>query len=147
MDDLMKIDPGLVRKHRETKAWSQDHLAQISGVSLRTIQRVEAEGMASIETRMAIASAFGLAPDALTTTSVAVKKMPWGARAGLTFGTAAAIFGATCACLGIYHGPNAPYMDGVLYGIIGLELGVSLAIIGVLSNYYARGRGARAHMI
>jgi transcriptional regulator with XRE-family HTH domain len=55
----MKINPETIRKWREQRAWSQEHLAEITGLSLRTIQRVEAEGKASNETRMALASAFG----------------------------------------------------------------------------------------
>jgi predicted transcriptional regulator len=58
VDERMKIDSALVRKLREERAWSQEHLASVSGVSLRTIQRVEAEGTASLETRMALAAAF-----------------------------------------------------------------------------------------
>ena len=55
----MKVNSETVRKWREQRAWSQDHLAEVTGLSLRTIQRVEAEGKASNETRMALASAFG----------------------------------------------------------------------------------------
>lgn len=60
MDERMKIDSALVRKLREQRAWSQEHLATVAGVSLRTIQRVEAEGGASLDTRMALASAFNV---------------------------------------------------------------------------------------
>lgn len=66
MELLMKVDPTLIKKLREAKAWSQDHLAQVSGLSLRTIQRVEADGTASAETKMAIASAFDIAAEELT---------------------------------------------------------------------------------
>jgi len=55
----MKVNSETVRKWREQRAWSQEHLAEVTGLSLRTIQRVEAEGKASNETRMALASAFG----------------------------------------------------------------------------------------
>jgi len=55
----MKVSSETIRKWREERAWSQEHLADITGLSLRTIQRVEAEGKASNETRMALASAFG----------------------------------------------------------------------------------------
>lgn len=60
MDERMKIDSALVKKLREERAWSQEHLAGVSGVSLRTIQRVEAEGTASLDTRMALAAAFNV---------------------------------------------------------------------------------------
>ncbi len=57
-DIEMKIDSVALRARREGKAWSQEHLAEITGLSLRTIQRVEAEGKASHETRLALAAAF-----------------------------------------------------------------------------------------
>lgn len=56
--DTMKIDTALIKQLREQRAWSQEHLASVAGLSLRTVQRVEADGSASAETRMAIASAL-----------------------------------------------------------------------------------------
>lgn len=50
----------LIRKLREERAWSQEHLASVANVSLRTIQRVESEGRASAETRLALAAAFDI---------------------------------------------------------------------------------------
>lgn len=55
-----------IRKLREARAWSQEHLAAAAGLSLRTIQRVEAEGRASAETRLALAGAFGVELSVLT---------------------------------------------------------------------------------
>lgn len=52
----MQIDPNRIRTERERRAWSQEHLAEVSGVSLRTIQRVETSGSASYETARAIAA-------------------------------------------------------------------------------------------
>jgi len=60
MDIEMNANAQLIRKLREERAWSQEHLAAVAGVSARTIQRVEAEGSASAETRMAIATALGV---------------------------------------------------------------------------------------
>jgi transcriptional regulator with XRE-family HTH domain len=56
----MKIDALLVRAEREKRAWSQEHLAEVAGVALRTVQRVEATGSGSLETVKALASVFGL---------------------------------------------------------------------------------------
>lgn len=57
MDDI-NMNATQVRQMREARAWSQEHLATAAGVSLRTVQRVEAEGKASAETRLALAGAF-----------------------------------------------------------------------------------------
>ena len=60
MENDMYTNAQLIRKLREDRAWSQEHLAAVSGLSARTIQRVEAENSASRETRMAIAAALGV---------------------------------------------------------------------------------------
>lgn len=48
----------IVKKLRTKKNWSQDHLATLCGLSLRTIQRVEAGHSASIETVKSLSSVF-----------------------------------------------------------------------------------------
>ena len=54
----MKLDPSSIRRRREARNWSQEQLANASGLSLRTIQRVETEGTASRETRVCLAAAL-----------------------------------------------------------------------------------------
>ncbi|WP_242111331.1 helix-turn-helix domain-containing protein [Luteimonas aquatica] len=58
----MNVDTALIKRLREERAWSQEHLAMVSGLSARTIQRLEAEGKASHESRLALAAAFGIEP-------------------------------------------------------------------------------------
>ena len=55
----MQIDGHWIRQHREQRAWSQEHLAQVSGLGLRTIQRIESTGIGSAESALALASVFG----------------------------------------------------------------------------------------
>ena len=45
----MKLDHIKLKQLREARAWSQAHLAEVSGISLRTIQRIEKSGVASPE--------------------------------------------------------------------------------------------------
>ena len=73
MEIEMNINSKIIRSLREERAWSQDHLAQVAGVSLRTIQRVEADGSASAETKMALATAFGVSLSELTPKGAAVE--------------------------------------------------------------------------
>jgi transcriptional regulator with XRE-family HTH domain len=61
MEEQMKISAELVRKLRNARGWSQDQLAIAAGLSLRTIQRIEAEGVASMATRVSLAATFGIA--------------------------------------------------------------------------------------
>lgn len=56
----MNLDPERVIRQRQARAWSQDELAIACGLNLRTIQRVEKAGAASLQTRKALASAFGI---------------------------------------------------------------------------------------
>ena len=54
----MQINIELIKSQRNKRAWSQTHLAEVSGLSLRTIQRIEKTGAASLESVKSIASAF-----------------------------------------------------------------------------------------
>lgn len=47
-----------MRQFRELRHWSQEQLAEISGLNVRTIQRVEQGDSASFDTRRALARAF-----------------------------------------------------------------------------------------
>ena len=60
MEAQMSINGAAVRALREQKSWSQEHLASASGLSVRTVQRVEMESVASAETRLALAAALGV---------------------------------------------------------------------------------------
>ena len=72
MHDEMKIDPAQLKHLRDTRAWSQEQLAEIAGLNPRTVQRVEASGKAAQETSMALASALGVPVSALMTRPVDV---------------------------------------------------------------------------
>jgi len=54
----MKINAELILELRIKKLWSQDELAIASGLNLRTIQRIEKEASASLQSRKALASAL-----------------------------------------------------------------------------------------
>ena len=56
----------IVKKLREKKYWSQEQLANMAGLSLRTIQRVEAGNPASKETLKSLASVFEIDISELT---------------------------------------------------------------------------------
>lgn len=61
----MKVKSSLIRKHRAKHLWSQEQLAKVSGLGLRTIQRLEARGSGSQETVKALASVFEVKPASL----------------------------------------------------------------------------------
>ncbi len=54
----MYINAELIKTKRVAQSWTQQHLADACGISLRTVQRVERYGNASNETAMALAAVF-----------------------------------------------------------------------------------------
>ena len=56
----MNINADVVLKARKQKSWSQEELAIASGLNLRTIQRIEREASASLQSKKALASALDL---------------------------------------------------------------------------------------
>ncbi len=62
-----------LRALRAEKGWSQEVVAKSTGLSVRTIQRVEADGKASPESTLALASVFDLSPKELENTTGSVE--------------------------------------------------------------------------
>lgn len=56
----MQINKTFLRQEREKRAWSQSHLAEVADLSMRTVQRVEQSGVASMESAKALAAALNL---------------------------------------------------------------------------------------
>lgn len=81
----MKINSQKVRQLREARGWSQEHLAEVAGLSARTVQRIESDGNASPESRMALAAALGV--------DAAELGLPEPAAAAATVQTAARTYG------------------------------------------------------
>ncbi len=54
----MKISADIVLRLRKEKSWSQEELAIVSGLNLRTVQRIEKEASASLQSKKALASAL-----------------------------------------------------------------------------------------
>jgi len=59
----MKTNSTHIKKLRNEKLWSQEELASACGLSLRTIQRLESSGNASLETVKALAAVFEINSD------------------------------------------------------------------------------------
>jgi transcriptional regulator with XRE-family HTH domain len=56
----MKVDSNRIRSERENRGWSQEHLGNVAGLSLRTVQRIEKTGAASFESVTALAAVFSV---------------------------------------------------------------------------------------
>ena len=59
-------DAEKIKRWREERLWSQEHLADLAGVGLRTVQRIENGDPASRDSVMALAAAFNVEAAALT---------------------------------------------------------------------------------
>jgi DNA-binding XRE family transcriptional regulator len=135
MDALMKIDGDKVRVLRERKAWSQEHLATVSGLSVRTVQRVETEGSGLPETRLALAGALGVTAAELMgeQAPITVPGVKWG---WIGWGA-----GVTAAHAGIFFGYlNGDSLPDTLraLGVVGAFAGISAGLIGVLNERFKR---------
>jgi len=80
----------IVRKLRTKRSWSQEQLADFSGLNVRTIQRVENGQKASLETLKCLASVFEVDMDTLTEEITVIdketetwKELPWLFRANM----------------------------------------------------------------
>ena len=131
------INKDLIKKLRNERSWSQDQLASISGLSLRTIQRVEREGTCSLESKKALAAAFEMNATNLEINTTVINTLASNNR-DRKLGLAGAITGLVCAYIGITMSLSSGYITfgeaGVYYGAVGAFTGICCAIIGVLSN-------------
>lgn len=63
----MRVDSHFLKEQRKNRAWSQSELAEMTGLSLRTVQRIEKNGTASLESIKAFAAVFELTPESFQT--------------------------------------------------------------------------------
>lgn len=89
----MKLDRILIKSERRKRAWSQEHLADASGLGLRTIQRIERNGVASYESIRALAAVFSLRIEDLAATPDKMQRRTNMGRAAA--GLVAAVLAAT----------------------------------------------------
>ncbi|MAN47120.1 MAG: helix-turn-helix domain-containing protein [Alphaproteobacteria bacterium] len=61
-----QADANKIKRWREERHWSQEHLADLAGIGLRTVQRIERGDKASGESLKALAAAFNVDVMALT---------------------------------------------------------------------------------
>lgn len=65
MSNEMELSSKKIQALRAAKCWSQEELAGATSLSVRTIQRVEKTGNASLETTKALSAVFGISPQEL----------------------------------------------------------------------------------
>lgn len=124
--------PARLQTLRGKRGWSQEELAHVSGVSARTIQRLESGTPPSLETSRAIAAAFDLEPHEVF--EAEPNQQP-GKRAGL--------YGAQWGIRGALVG-YASAVAAVTYALLsgqasGFEAGTSLGVLGAATGLLCLG--------
>lgn len=69
----MELNRETLKSQRDVRAWSQTQLADVSGLSLRTIQRIEKTGIASQESAKSLAAVFECSITELVTKDLSSK--------------------------------------------------------------------------
>jgi transcriptional regulator with XRE-family HTH domain len=133
----MRLDPERLRELRDENGLSQEMLAEATGLSVRTIQRVESSGLASGETAMALAAVFETRVEHLEDTRVERARLIRRIERGHRLATAAILSGAGFAALGVIADTATGGMDlgtaGLWLGGIGLAAGLGCAAAGRLA--------------
>jgi transcriptional regulator with XRE-family HTH domain len=90
LENKMIVSATKIVSLRKDRGWSQEKLATMSGVSQRTIQRVEKDENCSLETKLALSSVFEISPIELSnheqneeTNKIITYKTDWGGAFGL----------------------------------------------------------------
>lgn len=138
MDDEMKVSSDAVRRLRNDRGWSQEQLSAAAGLSLRTIQRVEGEGVASRETKVCLAAVFGVGLNALSAEQAALAPIPVAASPVVLVGYKVAV-PASALALGLFVlGLSFPRM--LPGGVIGASffLAIAAALYAGLGWYFQR---------
>lgn len=131
------INKDLIKKLRNNRSWSQDQLAAVSGLSLRTVQRIENEGSCSLESKKALAAVFAISASSLDVDPTAAEVLALQQR-GRNYGLAGAGVGLVCAYIGItvafVSGDITASLAGLYYGGSAAFCGFCCAAIGVFAN-------------
>lgn len=135
MDEM--IDSNLIKQLRAKQAWTQDGLATVTSLSHRTIQRIETDRVCSLESKKALAAAFGVNASELNpnTSNIASKEA---ANRGRKYGVVGASAGLVSSYIGVTHSFVNGYITsgeaGIYYGSLGAFCGICCALVGMLSN-------------
>lgn len=131
------INSEVLKRFRREKSWSQEKLANAAGLSLRTIQRVENTGIASLETKLALSSTLSVSIEQLSSSAFTSSSFTLSQNQA-RYGYLGAGLGLLFAYSGIVTGvfvSNVSYGDaGVWLGAVGAFIGLSFGFIGVVAK-------------
>ncbi|MFS1874092.1 helix-turn-helix transcriptional regulator [Enterovibrio norvegicus] len=128
------INSEVLKSLRLKKSWSQEKLANATGLSLRTVQRVENTGTASLETKLALSSALEIKPEKLCIHSSKTQERSNPVIYGY-LGAAIGLVGSYAGIsLGLWQGNLSFGQAGLWYGLVGAFVGLTCGAIGFLNT-------------
>ena len=127
MEILTTIDATGLKRVRKSKSWSQEHLANAAGLSLRTVQRIESTGSASSESMLALAAALNVPVESLI-------NMPQLERFDVPQQTFGRQHRSLWAYGGIATGALGTAVCIVCFYSSGKEIGVALGTLGAVTG-------------
>ncbi|PUA29424.1 MAG: hypothetical protein B0W54_02220 [Cellvibrio sp. 79] len=136
----MKINKEILRRERELRAWTQSHLAEVADLSMRTVQRIERTGDASMESASALAAALDLELAALLDAPLVASRTVPSKLHRYKLWSAIGVIGSALVALGCWstataeqvmvslsiEAPGNVYSDMMLLNEIGKESEVNL---------------------
>jgi len=121
----MNLDATRIRQEREKRAWTQEQLAEIAGLGVRTVQRIEATGIASFESAAALSSALVIPVSDLKLASGRQD----GARRWLGTKTSSHLWGLLIALLvALILSPPLPILFVALWSSLWLSFEIGIAV-------------------
>lgn len=134
----VKVDTDRIKEIRREQAMSQEELAGAAGLSIRTIQRIEAEGIASLASKKALAVGLGVAPETLDDLREQRLRFLAALKGGTILGMGGALIGGTSAYVAITLSFRAGEISasdaGTAYGAVAALVGIACALIGVVGQ-------------
>ncbi len=120
-----------LRSLRLERSWSQEHLAELSGLSVRTIQRLEQGELASLETQRALSAAFDIPAAELVSPPNDVPVTEGIQACRRKFFHHLAVFAAVMTGLALFNLVKTPGNLWFVYPFLGWGLGIVLHAYGV----------------
>ena len=139
-----KINPERVRELRKASAMSQAELASATSLSIRTIQRIESEGVASLESKRSLASVFEVSTSYLEE-PISENHMRVQSKLGLALGCAGVLVGgfiaSTSILLSLQSSTISHHDAGIAFAVTATMGGTICAVLGKM---YSSGSASRA---
>lgn len=133
MNKQVNISKEKVRQLRMSKGWPQEQLALASGLSVRTVQRVESEGAASLNTAMSLAATFEVDVSELQQTYQLETSQKQKLHYGLYIGLVILTLSLATQPLPLQDDPYSTYMSFMSYFLAGL--GILIMTPSVISAF------------